>query len=330
MYARGKHVLAGATALLVATLASGCGNSGSGSDASPTPKEFLVDTGAGGGSDIFAREIEKILGDNHITSAHWPVRAITEGDGLGLMAYLRSHSGKNDEIAAFTSKWMVEADAMKNAPASIEDTTPIAELADETQLVAVPTSLGYTTLKQLLDAGRTKQITLVGGSAESVSTLAAVALQQYSHTSWKYLFFHDNGSRISALLRGDAQVMVDSAATFAPEVKAGKLRILAALGAKRVSQFPDAPTLHELGIVIPGLPDQLQFRGIAGPPNMPPKAVKYYQGLLAKMVKTDDWKKYMESQGDTTDFITGDKLTTLLKNFDTSMAPLIAALPEGQ
>jgi putative tricarboxylic transport membrane protein len=329
-----KLKLSTLTALLLVPLAiacTGCGaSSGSASSGSaPVPKQFLVDDGAGGGSDLFAREIEKVLNDNHLAKANWPVQAMTEGSGLGLMGYLKSHKGAADELSTFTSKWMVEAQSTKNAPATIHDTTPIAELVNETQLVAVSASSGITSLKQLFAAAKAHpgNFTLVGGSNQSVGTIAAVALQKYSDTQWKYLFFDDEGSRIAALLRGDAQVMIDSTSAFAGEVKAGKIRIIATLGTSRLPAFPDAPTLRQAGVNIPGLPDQLQFRGVAGPADMPASAVKYWQNLFAKMAKTKEWKKYVADQGDQSEFITGAKLQQLINGFAKQMSPLISSLP---
>ena len=38
----------------------------------------------------------------------------------------------------------------------------------------------------------------------------------------------------------------------------------------------------------------LHWRGLFGPPGMPAEAVTFWDQTLAKMVKTDAWKKYLE------------------------------------
>jgi tripartite-type tricarboxylate transporter receptor subunit TctC len=57
---------------------------------------------------------------------------------------------------------------------------------------------------------------------------------------------------------------------FAPQVEAGKLRVLNTWGEKRLAKFPDAPTLKELGLDIV----QNSPFGIGAPKGTPPEVVK--------------------------------------------------------
>ncbi|MBO0841139.1 MAG: hypothetical protein J2O49_10005, partial [Sciscionella sp.] len=132
-------LLAGATAC--STLNAGTNNS-SGA-ATPKNVQIVVDTGPGGGSDLFAREIVKLAQQTKGIDANWPVLSQTAGGGLGAMAFMKGKANQTNYVAAFTSKWVISALGTNNPPASLKDLTPIAELADETQIVAVPTSSPY-------------------------------------------------------------------------------------------------------------------------------------------------------------------------------------------
>jgi len=57
---------------------------------------------------------------------------------------------------------------------------------------------------------------------------------------------------------------------FAPQVEAGKLRVLNTWGAERLAKFPDAPTLKELGL---NLVQNSPF-GIGAPKGTPDAVVK--------------------------------------------------------
>ena len=72
-----------------------------------------------------------------------------------------------------------------------------------------------------------------------------------------------------ALLSGQLMAAADSTG-FAPQVEAGKLRVLNTWGEKRLAKFPDAPTLKELGIDIV----QNSPFGIGAPKGTPPDVVK--------------------------------------------------------
>jgi tripartite-type tricarboxylate transporter receptor subunit TctC len=72
-----------------------------------------------------------------------------------------------------------------------------------------------------------------------------------------------------AITGGHIMAAADSTG-FAPLVKAGKLRVLNTWGEKRLDQFPDAPTLKELGIDIV----QNSPFGIGAPRDTPPEVTR--------------------------------------------------------
>ncbi|RZI65685.1 MAG: tripartite tricarboxylate transporter substrate binding protein, partial [Pseudomonas sp.] len=72
-----------------------------------------------------------------------------------------------------------------------------------------------------------------------------------------------------ATVSGQLMAAADSTG-FAPQVEAGKLRVLNTWGATRLAKFPDAPTLKELGYDIV----QNSPFGIGAPKGTPPDVVK--------------------------------------------------------
>ena len=294
----------------------------------PDNVQFVVDTGAGGGSDLFAREIVKIGMKNKIIPENWPVLSQPQGGGLGAMSFVKLKKGQDNYIAAFTSKWVVSGLNMPGAKATLQDLTPIIELANEQQVVAVPAKAPYTTFADFIadDKKNPGKFVQVGGAITSVDYLAALKIQENTGTTWKYLSFDGGGPRMTALLRGDAQIMIGSVTDFSEQVAAKQLKVIGAFGEKRADAFPDAPTLKEQNVPDAGIPDQLQWRGIAGPPNMSPEAVAYYQKVFTAIAKTPDWDNYMKSEGNSTQLVSGSDLKAQITDFSTSMAPLIQLL----
>lgn len=322
--------LAGAL-LLGGALAACSGAGGSTAKGTPTNVQFVIDTGPGGGSDLFARQIVKIAQQDKLIDDNWPVNSQPQGGGLGAMAFMKGKSSQSNFVSAFTSKWIISGLSTSNAPASLSDLTPIAELAEEQQMIAVPATSPYKTFTDFVNDAKAKpgQLVQVGGANTSVDNLVALKYQKDTGTTWKYLSFADGGPRITALLRGDAQIMIGAQTDFSEQVAAGQLRIIGVIGTHRADAYPDVPTLDEQGFSSQGLPAQLQFRGIAGPPGMSQEAVNYYVDILSKMVKTPEWEQYMKSEGDQTVFKTGDDLKNVISSFTTTMKPLVAQLPRG-
>ena len=73
---------------------------------------------------------------------------------------------------------------------------------------------------------------------------------------------------------------------FAPQVQAGKLRVLNTWGAERLAKFPDAPTLNELGL------DMVQNSpfGIGAPKGTPPEIVKRLHDAFKQAMEQDSYK----------------------------------------
>jgi putative tricarboxylic transport membrane protein len=324
---------AAASVALLATAATACtsSNASSSSTATPSVSQFVVDTGPGGGSDLFARQLVKIAMAGKVISANWPVFDDPDGGGLGAMATLKSKPGSSSYIAAFTSKWIIAALSTPNAPATLSDLTPIAEIADETQVIAAPASAPYSTMSGFIAAAKAHpgKFVQTGGSINSVDNLIALQIEKETGTSWKYLSFDDGGPRITALLRGDAQIDVGAESDFHDQIVAHKLKLIGIVSDQRLPGYPQVPTLAQQGINLGQLPAQLQFRGIAGPPGMSPSAVAYFQAKLAKLVKLPAWANYLQSQGLTAHFVTGPALKTLLATFTKSVTPLVKSLPKS-
>jgi len=334
---RGRYAVAAAASAALA-LAAGCSSSHSsgskpaaGGGSAPKNIQFIVDTGPGGGSDLFARQLIKISQADKLISSSWPVVSQPQGGGLGAMAFLKGKAGSQSYISAFTSKWIIAGLNTPDAPARLNDLTPIAELADEVQVIAARADAPYNTMSEFIDAAKAKPGALVqtGGSPNSVDNLVALQIEKKTGSSWKYLSFSDGGPRITALLRGDAQIDIGAESDFHDQIVAGKLKLIGAFGDTRLPEYPNVPTIAEQKIDLGQLPDQLQFRGIAGPPNMPASAVKYYQDILAKLVQSPDWLAYLKSEGLSSRLVTGDQLTALLGHFTDAVTPLVANLSKS-
>jgi len=112
-----------------------------------------------------------------------------------------------------------------------------------------------------LSYGSTGTLTSPHLTTELIAQKVGIELQ---HIPYK-------GSADLMLALQSGQLMSGADSTgFAPQVEAGKLRVLNTWGEKRLAKFPDAPTLKELGIDIV----QNSPFGIGAPKGTPPEVVK--------------------------------------------------------
>jgi putative tricarboxylic transport membrane protein len=316
---------------VAAVTLTGCGvqKKNAASSGVPAKTEAVVHTGPGGGSDTFTRQVIKMMQDSKLIKANWPVRNQTEGSGIGAMSYMTGKKGRDDTVAAITPTWLVTPLTLKGSTVSLDNLRPIAQLLVEPQVMAVRADSPYHTAQDFVAAAKQRPDTLVqvGGSVTATDSLTGKALQAQRGTRWKFLSFSDGGQRIATLLRGDAQMMIGSSGDFTEQVKAGKLRVIAVVGADRVDTFPDVTTLKEQGFTVDNLP--AEFRGFVGPPDMPQSAVTYYQDLFGKLVKTPAWEAYAKENGIITQFRGPDQFKQMLSTQKASLTALVQQLDLG-
>ncbi len=90
---------------------------------------------------------------------------------------------------------------------------------------------------------------------------------------------------MQSILGGNIMAAADSTG-FAPQVEAGKLRVLNTWGAERLAKFPDAPTLKELGLDIV----QNSPFGIGAPKGTPPAVVKRLHDAFKQAMEQESYR----------------------------------------
>jgi tripartite-type tricarboxylate transporter receptor subunit TctC len=106
-------------------------------------------------------------------------------------------------------------------------------------------------------------------------TMEQIARQQ--GIKWTHVPFKGNAESINALLGGHIHVVADSSG-WAQLVNAGRFRLLVTWGVARTKNWPDVPTLREIGI---DMVSNSPF-GIAGPKGMDPKIVRILHDAFKK------------------------------------------------
>jgi putative tricarboxylic transport membrane protein len=138
--------------------------------------------------------------------------------------------------------------------------------------------------------------------------------------NWAFISFPGGGERIAALLGGHVDMMVIEPQEAGEHIKAGNMRVIAQINDTRLAAFPNVPTLKEAGFDVPVVP---QVRGIVAPPGLSPAVVSYYEDVFARMVKTPEWKKYLEDNMFQDGFMKSADLAKFLDEFIVTMRNIL-------
>lgn len=139
----------------------------------------------------------------------------------------------------------------KTAFDPLRDIAYVAGLGGFVFGLAVPAGAPYQTLGDLIEYARRHPDVVTYGHSGVGSTphLAVEELAQKTGVKLTAVPYKGSNEALAALLGGHV-AMMSGTTEFLPHVNAGKLRVLATLGARRAAAFPDAPTLREAGVDI--------------------------------------------------------------------------------
>lgn len=129
------------------------------------------------------------------------------------------------------------------------DVVPISLVARLPVVIAAGTNSDIVSLKRMIDISKAKPASVAYGTPGSGSTphLAVELFARAAGISLTHVPYKGGAPAIADVLGGSLQMVAVNAIEVLPHVKAGKLRVLAALSSERVATLPDAPTIAESG-----------------------------------------------------------------------------------
>lgn len=322
------------SALVAAGLAlSACGvsadeetNAGGATSAGPvTGLRILVPNSPGSGYDTTARAAAKAMQDAGLASTIEVFNSAGAGGTVGLQR-LVNEQGK-DDILMQMGLGVVGAVYTNKSKATLNDTTPIAKLIEESEAIVVPAGSPYTTLDQLVAAWKANPGKVpVGGASnpggpDHLTPMLLAKAVGVTPKDVNYVAYDGGGELLTGILGKKVAFAATGIGEVAEQAKAGQVKILAVTSAEPVAGV-DAPTLKSLGVDM----EFTNWRGIVGPPGLSAEKTKQYVDLLTKMHASAEWKKVLADQGWTDAFVAGDEFKTFLTAQNESVASVLKDL----
>ena len=110
----------------------------------------------------------------------------------------------------------------------------------------------------------------------------------------RHVPYKGGGPAVVGLAGGEAHLMFDGLPSLIAQLKAGRLRPLAALYEKRFAVFPDVPTIAEAGV--PGMEGGIWY-GLSGPAGMPPAIVERLAKEMVRVLRQPDVQERFSTVG---------------------------------
>lgn len=302
--------LAGALALAGCGSISGSTDSETGTDA----LQIIVPADPGGGWDATGRAMQQVMQDNDLVDSAQVTNVGGAGGTVGL-AQLANETDPNTLMVM--GLVMVGAIETNQSDTTLADTTPIAELTEEAEIVVVPADSPYDTVEDLVGdiEANGQDVSVTGGSAGGADQILAALLLQESGmpadqiaSKLNYIPYSGGGESLAALLGDKVDAGISGVSEYAEQVKAGKLKALAVSSEERSELLPDVPTLGEQGIDL----TLTNWRGVVAPGSVDDAKAEELTELVTDMHETEDWAAVLEENAWTDAFLTGQEFDTFL------------------
>jgi putative tricarboxylic transport membrane protein len=322
--------------ILIPALAA-CSTSGSSSNStgdSNYPKKSITvvaPSGAGGGWDLTARSLTKVLGETKLVDQTMTVENKPGGGGAVYLAeYATQH--KKDDYKLYVNSPPILINNLKkegNSPYGYKNTTPLAQLTKDFGAIVVKKDSKYNSLKELMDAVKKdpKSVTAAGGSAPGSMDHLVAVLPAYKSgvdpKTVKYVSYDGGGEAIAALLGGNADYIATDASAVGEFLKAGKVKVLGVSSTERLKgDLEEVPTFKEEGIDT----DFTIWRGIFGPKEMTDSAKDYWAKTLKDLNDSKEWQTELERNGWEAEFKDAEEFTSFLEDQEKQVEDLLKSL----
>jgi len=279
------------------------------------PVEFVVTSGAGGGTDNFARIIQSIIAKHKLMDQ--PIVVVNKGGGSGAEGYVYGKGAKGDPnrvIFGTNNAYLLPYVAKLGYKFS--DLTPVAALALDEFLLWVNGSAPFTDAKTYVEAVKAKPMGFKMGGSQSKDTDQTLTsmIQDATGAKWIYVPFQGGSAAAVQLAGGHIDSNVNNPNENIGQWKAGQVKPLCVFSPVRLAKsdavfegkgWGDIPTCKEAGLPL----ETFQMpRTVWLPAEVPADAVAFYADLMEKVSKTPEWQEFVTRTAQTGRFMKGKEL----------------------
>ncbi len=235
------------------------------------PTRIVVPFAAGGGTDQYARLLANELGQHGL-------KVIVENkpgaSGIVAADYV-AHSRPDGQTLLMSSLSTLATNTVmydKLPYDPVKSFAPVTQIAYQPTIVVARTDLPYKNIKEMVAYAKANPGKINRGSpgASILTNLAPMAFESMAGISTTHIPFNGDSPGLQALLGSQIDIQGTSITGPQQHIRAGKMRVLGVMDAKRLPQVPDAPTFKEQGYDI----EALLWYGLSAPAATPKDVVE--------------------------------------------------------
>jgi tripartite-type tricarboxylate transporter receptor subunit TctC len=269
---------------------------------------LITHSSPGGGSDVFLRELSRYLAQE--LGANIIVKNITGGSGARAIAQLAKAPPDGATFYA-TTPTFIYTSLLSTPEYGYQDVEPVVNLFTDPELIYTASDSPYKTLDDVLAKARNNRGTWGAANPASLERQALEQLKANTGVNAAVISHEGGGDLMINVLNGTLDIGVGEAQELNSQLEAGKLRLLATFSEQRLAQFPDIPTVQELGhgVVV------RKFRGIAGPKGLSADIIMRWERAIEAVLENPDYQAIYQADNLRPDYLDHARYQLFINNF---------------
>jgi tripartite-type tricarboxylate transporter receptor subunit TctC len=281
--------------VLTAAVLNGAALDAASAQSYPTrPIRIVIGFGPGGLADITMRLVGQKLSER--TGQQVVIENRPSAGGIVAASAVTSAKPDGYTLFVLSSGIAISRSLLKAMPFDpVTDFAPISTVAYFDLLIVTGAQSELRTLNDVLAAARDNPGKLNIGtiSAGSTQNLSAELLKSAAGVSMTIIPYRSTPEVLTALLRNDVQIMVESYAALKAQIDEGKVRPIAGTGETRSALLPDVPTLRESGVAA----EVVGWNALVAPAQTPKEIVALINRQIQAIVAMPDFRQRLLDLG---------------------------------
>lgn len=257
------------------------------------PVTFIVCYSAGGGSDagarILANAAEKYIGKPLVVQ-----NKPGAGGGIGWASLVNSKPD-GQTISLINIPSMIFLPLQNRANYTLDQIVPVIQLVEDPALLMVRKGGKFKDYADFLAQVRANpgKITLATCGVGTDIHIITEIMNEQLNLKLNPVHFPGTVDAVTSVIGGHSDVVISKVSESVSALDAGQTFLLAAFTEERMSEYPDVPTMKELGLDLV----HASSRGVAVPKGTPQEIIDFLHDCLKKASEEPDYNTRMKSAG---------------------------------
>ena len=260
------------------------------------PIRLIVPYAPGGTTDLVARVIAEPLS----RALGQPVIVENKAGAGGVVGTAEVGRAPADGyvlgVGTVSTMVIAPASGSPTVTYTVDDFTPLSNIAATPNIIAVTSKFPAKDLAELIAMAKAdpEKFSFASSGIGSINHMMGESFQAGSGTKIRHVPYRGAGPAIQDVIAGNVDMVVDQLPSSKAFIDSGRLRLMGVIAPKRLAEYPNVPTMEEVGLK--GFTDQAWY-GLIAPANVPAPVLAKLDAAIKEVMSQQKVKDSLVRSG---------------------------------